>query len=133
MIRAFSCAAGICIIPFVLAGAAETGEKNVTWTGWFSDLKCASARAVAGTFTATNPDCAKSCIKTGISPVFVSEQAKALFIVKDFPSIFDDLGFHVEVQATVNEAARTITIQKVKRLEYEGAACERPKKPSRRQ
>ena len=123
MIRAIVCVAG-----FVLAGTALAGGRNVTWTGWFSDLKCASSRAASGTFTATNPECAKNCLKAGAAPAFISEQAKAVFTVKDSPSVVEQLGFHVEVQATVDEAARTITIQKVKQLGYDGAACERQKR-----
>jgi hypothetical protein len=106
---------------------ADTASKRVTWTGWFSDVKCASGRAASGVFTATNPDCARKCIQEGAAPVFISEQARAVFTVKDHV-VLDDLGYHVEIQATVDAAAKTISDLKVKRLEYEGAACGRPKK-----
>ena len=122
MIRTFLCVAGLA-----LAGTGWAGSRNVTWTGWFSDVKCASSRAASGIFTATNPECARTCLKGGAAPAFISEQARAVFIVKDSPSVVEQLGFHVEVQATVNAAARTITIQKVKQLGYDGAACERRK------
>jgi hypothetical protein len=102
--------------------------KSVTWAGWFSDLDCASGRASGGVFTATNPECAKKCLQKGTPPVFISEQARAIFRVKDYPSVIADLGYHLEVQAAVDEAAKTISIQKVKRLAYEGASCQRPKK-----
>jgi hypothetical protein len=108
--------------------AAQAEQKTVTWTGWFSDLKCATARAASGTFTATNPDCAKTCIESGAPPAFISEQAKAVYTVKDSPSIIEQLGFHVEVEATVDDPAHTIVIQKIKQLGYDGAACARPKK-----
>ncbi len=114
-----------CAAALVEAGAPQT--KSVTWTGWFSDLECASGRAASGTFTATNPECAKTCLKKGVAPAFISEQAKAVFTVKGYPGVVEQLGFHVEVQATVDEAARTVTIQKVKQLGYDGASCERPK------
>jgi hypothetical protein len=111
---------------------AEPGTRNVTWTGWFSDSQCASARAASGTFSATNPECAKTCIEKGGAPVFISEEAKAIFRVKDYPSdhpsVVEDLGYHVEVTAAVDEGAKTISIRSVKRLAYEGAACARPKK-----
>jgi len=108
--------------------AAQAEPKTVTWTGWFSDLKCATSRTASGIFTATNPDCAKTCIESGAAPAFISEQAKAVFTVKDGPSILEQLGFHVEVEATVDDAARTIVIRKIKQLGYDGAACARPKK-----
>ena len=107
---------------------ARSEQKPVTWTGWFSDLKCASARAASGTFTATNPDCAKTCLESGVMPAFISEQAKAVFTLKGGPSIIDQLGFHVEVEATVDQDAHTIEIHKIKQLGYDGAACARPKK-----
>lgn len=121
-------AAGALVISFALADFSSAAEKSVTWTGWFSDLKCAAARALSGTFTATNPDCARKCIEEGAAPVFISEQAKAIFQVKGSASVIDDLGYHVEVRATVDDAGKTITIQKVERLGYDGAACARPKK-----
>ena len=122
-------AATTLVISFALADSSSAAEKSVTWTGWFSDFKCASARAAGGTFSATNPDCARKCIEEGAAPVFISEQAKAIFQVKGVAaSVIDDLGYHVEVRATVDDAGKTITIQKVERLGYDGAACARPKK-----
>ena len=128
MIRRLTSGLIFCLAALSLSSTGETTEKTVTWTGWFSDFKCASARAASGTFSATNPDCAKSCIEKGAEPVFVSEQAKALFKVKGYSAVIEDLGYHIEVQATVDEAAKTITIRTVKRLAYEGPACSRPRK-----
>ena len=125
MIRAIAFAVGICM---------TLSAQNVTLTGWFSDSTCASARAASGTFSATNPECARKCIENGAAPVFISEQAKAVFKVKDYPSVIDDLGYQVEVTATLDEVAKTISIQKVKRLSsYQGPACMRPKKPTAKQ
>jgi hypothetical protein len=114
-------------------GSAHAGERTVTWTGWFSDAKCAAARAATGLFTATNPECSKRCIDQGAAAVFLSEQAKAIFQVKGYAKLVDDLGFHVEVQGVADEAAHTITIQKVTQLGWDGAACARPKKPALKQ
>ena len=122
------CMAAFSLIFLALAGGAKAEEKSVTWTGWFSDVKCAAPRAAAGVFTITNPDCAKSCLEKGAAPVFISEQARAIFQVKDYSSIIADLGYHLEIQGTVDEAAKTIAIRDVKRLAYQGAACARPRK-----
>ena len=65
----------------------------------------AVVRAASGTFTATNSDCAKRCIQNGSAPAFISEQAQAVFTVKDYPAVADDLGFRVEELAEVDEAA----------------------------
>ena len=92
--------------------------------------QCASSRAAGGTFAATNPDCSERCIKEGAPAAFISEQAKAVFTLKNFPSILDELGYHVEVQARVDESAKTIEILSVKQLGFDGAACARPKKKS---
>ena len=100
----------------------------VTWTGWFSDSKCAASRAAGGTFTETNPECAKTCIAKGASAVFISQQAKAVFGIKDYASAIEDLGYHIELRGVVDDAARTIRVREVKRLEYVGASCARPRK-----
>ena len=120
--------AQILLLAAAFAGAAAAEEKTVTWTGWFGDSKCHPAAAVEGKVTGTNPDCTKTCIEKGASAVFVSEQANAIFTVKDYPSVLDDLGFHVEVQAVVDEAGKTIRVRGVKHLEAQGASCARPKK-----
>jgi len=128
--KLLSCVCSISLISLALAAVARPEENSVTWTGWFSDEKCASARAANGIFSATNPDCARSCIEKGSAPVFISEQAKAIFRVKDYSSVFEDLGYHIEIQAVVDEAAKTIRISNVKRLAYQGAACARRKASS---
>jgi hypothetical protein len=120
--------AQILFLAAVLTGTAAAEEKPVTWTGWFGDSKCHPAVAVTGKVTVTNPDCTKTCLEKGASPVFVSEQANAIFAVKDYPSVLDDLGFHVEVQAVVDEAGKTIRVRGVKHLEAQGPSCARPRK-----
>jgi hypothetical protein len=130
MIRCLIRVMAIGLISWALTGA-EVEDRRVTWTGWFSDQKCASARASSGLFTATNPDCAKTCIKAGTPAVFISEQEKAVLKVKGYSGIEDDLGYHLEVQGMVNKAGDEIQVISVKRLEYSGAACARPKKASK--
>ena len=49
----------------MMACPLSAAEKAVTWTGWFADMGCARARATYGTFSATNPDCAKTCNRNG--------------------------------------------------------------------
>jgi hypothetical protein len=131
MTRSLSVAAAFFAASLALAGDSEPATQSVTWTGWFSDFDCASGRVASGIIAATNPDCAKQCIAKGAAPVFISEQAKALFQVKAYPKLVDDLGYHVEVQAKVDTEAKTIEILQVKRLEYQGASCGRPPKPAK--
>ena len=128
MVRRIAYGVGACMIALMLAGTLRSLEPTVTLTGWFADSDCALGRAATGVFTATNPECSKTCLQKGVPPVFVSEERKALYQVKGYPSVVEDLGYHVEVTATLDESTKTITVEKVKRLEYEGAACGRPKK-----
>jgi hypothetical protein len=120
-------------IVLALCLSAAGADNTVTWTGWFSDYGCASGRVQSGIIEPTNPECAKSCIRKGAAPVFISEQAKAMFTVKDYPGVVDDLGYHVEVEAKVDEAAKTISIVKVTRHEYRGASCGRRPKTATKQ
>jgi hypothetical protein len=123
---------GISLLSLSFATIAHTETKTVTWTGWFSDVHCARATNTSGAVAPNNPVCAKECIQKGTAPAFISEQAKAVFEVKDSPSVIDDLGYHLEVEAKVDEAAKTIVIQKVKRLEAQGASCGRKKKSEKK-
>jgi hypothetical protein len=131
--RTFLYSIGICITALTLTNSSIADPKIVTWTGWFSDSQCALARAASGTFTATNPDCAKRCIQKGSAPAFISEQAQAVFTVKDYPAVVEDLGFRVEVVADVDEAAKTLSIKKVTRLSEVVLACQRPRKAAPKQ
>jgi hypothetical protein len=52
-----------------------------------------------------------------------------LLIVTGYRKAEDDVGYHVEITGVRDAAAKTISIESVKRIgEYEGAACARPKK-----
>lgn len=119
------------LIAITILGAAQgpAETKSVTWTGWFSDEGCAAARAASGTFTPTNPECAKNCIEGGAEPVFIGEEIKAIYKVKDYPSMVNDLGWRLEITGRVDESAKTISVASVKRLSPIVLSCERPKKP----
>ncbi len=130
MLRAWSTVPLICcfVATCVCAGS---DQQPVKWTGWFSDEHCASARASGGVFTATNPDCAKTCIEKGAAVVFISEQAKAVLKVTGYAKAEDDLGYHIELEGTLDPAHSILSVTSVKRLEYTGAACARPKKTAK--
>jgi len=111
----------------MLASSLFAASTVKTWKGWFSDLSCATPRAKSGVFTATNPECAKKCIESGVPPAFISDEAKAVFRVQGHPTLKDDLGYYVEVTGDVDMDAKIINVRSVKRLEYQGASCARPK------
>lgn len=120
-------ACGLILCAMVCAESRDS--KQVTWTGWFGDASCAPGRLTAPVLTQSNPECVKTCLEKGVAPVFISEQARAIFAVKNYSAIIENLGYRLEISGSVDEAAKTISIQSVKRIsEYEGAACARPKK-----
>ena len=115
--------AGLASAP-PLAAAQET--KSVTWTGWFSDARC--ARVTNGETKPNNTTCVKRCLEEGATAVFISQQAKAIFAVKDHPTVKEDVGYRVELNGVVDEAAGTIAVTSVKRLEEVVNMCAVPQK-----
>ncbi len=117
-------------IAFVLAVSAlvpyEHTTTTETWTGWFSDSRC--ARVTDGTPRPNGTACVKKCLSEGAAPAFISEQAQAVFAVRDYPSIADEVGYHVEVTGVVDPTAKTISITSVKRLEEVKSTCAIPAK-----
>ena len=96
-------------------------------TGRFACEKCTAPRAAKGDLRPSNPECAKQCIDKGSEAVFISEQGKELLKVRNHTSVKEDLGYHIEVPGKVDPASKTISIETVRRLEYEGASCSRPR------
>jgi hypothetical protein len=129
MISRVAVMVGIALGLPALAAAQTASEPMTTSTGWFSDKGCAAPRVARGQIGPNNPDCVKRCLDEGAVPVFISEAAKALYEVKDYPSVKDDVGYRVEVTGIVDEQAKTIAVKAVKRLESVGSTCARkPKK-----
>jgi hypothetical protein len=129
MFRSVTFSVGLAVaLPALAAAQGASEPATTTSTGWFSDKGCAKPRVERGLIGPTNPDCVKRCLNDGAVPVFISEQAKALFEVQGYPSIADDLGYRVEVTGIVDESAKTITVKSVKRLEAVPLMCGRPKK-----
>ena len=114
-----------------LAPATGSTETNVTWTGWFSDANCAAPRAGRGVIEPNGTECVKRCLDKGVTPIFISEQARAVFEVKNYPTVKDDVGYHIELTGTIDEVAKVITVESVKRLELVASQCALPKKPGK--
>ena len=104
-------------------------SKTGKVTGWFSDERCARPRLTAPKLGPSNPICSADCIRKGAAAVFIGED-RTILVLKDYPGVIDDLGFHVEVTGIVDPAAKTFRVQSVKQLSWEGAACVRPRKPA---
>lgn len=129
MIRNIALTVMISVAGIAGIGAAPLADdpKPTVWTGWFSDKSCAASRVAKGDIGPNNPDCVKRCLEQGVSPVFISEQAKAMFEIRDYAAVKDDIGYYVEVTGTVDDAAHIIAVRSVKRLSYVGAICNIPK------
>jgi hypothetical protein len=120
---------GYLLLMCAACFAQAPAPKQVTWTGWFADEGCARGRLSAPVLTQTNPECARQCIDKGAAAVFISEQAHAIYKVKDYASVVNDLGYRLELTGKLDETDKTISVQTVKRIsEYQGAACARPRK-----
>ncbi len=99
-----------------------------TWTGWFSDHRCAREPKPDETIAPNGTACVKQCLLEGAAPVFLSEQTNAIYKVLDHPGVRDDVGYRVEVVVVVDERAETVSIASVKRLSEVTAMCLLPKK-----
>ena len=116
MIRRTAIACTILLSVSAQGTLAGRTEIKTTWTGWFSDQGCAAAKVKSGDITPNGTACVKKCLGEGAAPVFVSEQAKNMYAVKDHGSLMADVGYRLEVTGIVDENAKTISIRSVKRL-----------------
>lgn len=101
-----------------------------TWTGWFSDKQCARVRD-GETPRPNGTACVRKCLDEGVPAVFISEQAKAVFEVRDYPSAKEDVGWYVQVTGEVDAKAKTVSVKSVKRLSEVTSMCAIPKKSGR--
>jgi hypothetical protein len=116
---------------FALSLLASAQSSPRTLTGWFADEGCAKGKVASGVIKPTNPECARTCIEKGNRLVFISEQGKEMFYVRDYSmaSGTQQLGYHIEITGIADSAAKTISVATVKRIgEYQGPACTLPKK-----
>ena len=121
---------GMKLLPlFMICAALSAETSTVTLTGWFSDEGCAKGRVASGNISPNNPECVEQCLNKGARAVFISEQGKEMLVVTGYQKAKDDLGYHLEITGVRDAAAKTISVESVKRIgEYQGAACSRPKK-----
>jgi hypothetical protein len=112
-----------------LAGAAmRPAESVVKVTGWFSDEGCAGTKLAADKVTPNGTVCVKKCLDEGATPVFVDAKARAMYRVKDYPGVKDDVGFYLELTGVIDANAGTISVRSVKHLGDVMQMCARPAK-----
>ena len=127
MVKTIGLGVLLAVFSFAMQSKQTTTE---TWTGWFSDKEC--ARVQAGEAPRPNgTPCVKKCLDDGSPAVFISEQAKAVYEVRDYPSVKNDVGYYLEIVGEVDENAKTVSVKSVKRLSEVTAMCLLPRKAAK--
>jgi hypothetical protein len=69
------------VLALAVGGIAQqtARQSETAIRGWLSDEGCARGRAESGTFTATNPQCAKECVAKGKKIVLIDPDRKMIF------------------------------------------------------
>ena len=125
--------ASLCFLASVLTfgvyGLAQqtTHQPDTAIRGWLSDEGCARGRAESGTFTATNPRCAKECVAKGKKIVLIDPDRKMIFEIANQNLAKKNVGDYVEIAGRMDLQAKTIHIASLTMLTRGTASCDRPK------
>jgi hypothetical protein len=76
----------------------------------------------------SNPECSRRCLEDGAAAVFLSEQGRELWKVKGYAAAKNDLGYRIELTGSIDPGSQTFAVRSVKRMEYTGSQCARPRK-----
>jgi len=112
------------LFVLLLASGHAFGADDV-FVGWVSDSSCASARASNGKYTATNPECARRCVKEGKDVVLIDPETKAVYSIENQAALKSQVGNKVQVYAR-KTGNRALHVEKVTFLEEANPECERP-------
>lgn len=121
------------LLALLLAGAVcSAAQQSIkpedgTIRGWLSDESCARGRASSGTFTATNPECAKECVARGKKIVLIDPDRKMIFDISNPSLARNNIGDYVEISGHTDTQTKTIHIASLKMLSVGVASCARPK------
>jgi hypothetical protein len=114
------------LMAFVLGAAAQQpANQNDAIRGWLSDESCARGRASSGTFTATNPTCAKACVAKGKKIVLIDPARKMIFTIANPSDAKKNVGDYVEIEGRMDLATKTVRIASLKMLSRGVASCDR--------
>jgi len=102
-------------------------QSETAIRGWLSDEGCARGRAESGTFTATNPICAKECVAKGKKIVLIDPDRKMIFEIANLSLAKKNVGDYVEIAGQMDLQAKTVRIATLKMLARGNASCQRPK------
>jgi hypothetical protein len=102
--------------------SAQTNSKIIR--GWLSDQQCAEGRASSGTFTVTNPRCAKECVAKGRKIVLIDPDGKRVLTIQNQSAARSNIGDHVEIQGTLS-STKLLHVNSLQKISTGVAACER--------
>ncbi len=121
--RILCLASASCSAALVLATPPQNSTETETLRGWLSDETCAKGRAQAGTFTATNPECAKECVSKGKKIVLVDPVGKRVLVLANQEIGKNNIGDYVEISGHVDTKSKTLHADSLKFLEKGSAMC----------
>jgi hypothetical protein len=89
-----------------MAVVVAQAAGSTTSTGWISDSMCGAKHA------GTGADCVKTCIGSGMKPVFVDPNKK-VWAIDNPDAVKDFYGAHVTVTATEDASHKTMHIESI--------------------
>lgn len=117
-----------CCATLVHANPPQNSTKTEIVRGWLSDERCAKGRAEGGTYTATNPECAKECVNKGKKVVLVDPVGKRILVLTNQEVGKKNVGDYVEIAGEIDSKAMTLHAESLKFLEKGSAMCGVPPK-----
>ena len=117
------------VLVLAVAGIAQqtARQSETAIRGWLSDEGCARGRAESGTFTATNPRCARECVAKGKKIVLIDPDRKMIFEIANQSLARKNIGDYVEIAGQMDLEAKTVRIASLRMLTRGTASCERQK------
>ena len=117
---------GVLVFGLLLA---SPWEDTVTLKGWLSDKGCAQSQVNGPDEPRPNlTTCVKKCLDEGATPVFVDPKSRTLYQLKDYPTLREDVGYHLEITGVLDVDSKTIAVKSVKRTGEVVNTCALPKK-----
>jgi hypothetical protein len=117
--------AGMKALFLLLLFVSNVFAAEEMYVGWVSDSGCALARASAGKYTATNPDCARRCVKAGKHIVIISPDVKSVIAIENPEVLKSQVGNKVRVSGRFTRA-HLLHVNNVVFIEESHPECERP-------
>jgi hypothetical protein len=122
---------GIALLNVTLLAYPQTSaEQTEVLRGWLPDEQCAKGRAENGTFTGTNPDCAKRCVSQGRKIVLLDPQGKRVLVLANQDIGKSHIGDYVEITGEVDSREIKVHADSLKFLEKGVTMCDAPAKKS---